>query len=614
MLVEFLEKLSALSTIGELPTWSVTVDVAMPGRSLGALFEKDMRLPGVVIGDAGRPRGVISRGQYLRVVSRSFGHEVFDPRPIRLLFEAVEQMDEPLMLVATTPIQEAVALALQRPRALIYEPVIVELRGAVDPFRLIDFPDLLLADSRLSALRNRQMKQILSTVQEGFLLLDRDLVIGGEYSASIETIFATRHLAGRRFDGLLSDVLAPDQVELTIEYLRNLFNPNVMERWIAELNPLRKARAQVGACEKFLSFRFVRNLERGRIDRLLVRVEDISREVLLAEELEAQERKGRERIDLIFALLRVAPAELAGFMTALAQTRALAVALVDAGGPSGSRRDQLARTLHALKGEAGMLGLEPQRLALHRIEEHFTTPNEPEDQLRRVAADVELLAHETENVLEQLRTLGRVAATGNNGHANTPAAGSPAEQAAPAVALPVSNLFENLGRLVDEQAQRLGKQARFFANFAEHDLPEGLRILLKDVLIQLVLNAVVHGLEDPEERQRAGKGPMGTVQVGLKKYLESKQVQIIVQDDGRGLDLERIRGRAETLGLPIESEERLKLLIFEKGFSTASTVDLAAGRGIGLDLVKSAIAAAGGVIVPHFKKYAYCAFQIVLPL
>ncbi|MEO1369629.1 MAG: hypothetical protein AAFX50_20815, partial [Acidobacteriota bacterium] len=148
----FLSRLSAQSTVGELPASDRALDLSVRGQAMADLFDADVGLPGVVVTDGGVVRGAISRGQYLRLVSRQFGHEVYLPRELRLMWKAVEQGDDPLVLSAETPIQSAVSLALERPRGLIYEPVIVS-DGPAD-LNLVDFPDLLRADARLSALRN----------------------------------------------------------------------------------------------------------------------------------------------------------------------------------------------------------------------------------------------------------------------------------------------------------------------------------------------------------------------------------------------------------------------------------------------------------------------------
>jgi len=183
----FISRLNAQSTLGELPVFSRSLDLNVRGQELADILEGDAGLPGVVVTEEGAVRGVISRGQYLRLISRQFGHEVYLPRELRLMWKAVEQGEDPLVLSSRMPIQRAVLEALQRPRTLIYEPVIVS-DGPTD-LNLVDFPDLLRADSRLSELRNQQMSQILETVREGFLLVDPDHRIASEYSKSIEGIF-----------------------------------------------------------------------------------------------------------------------------------------------------------------------------------------------------------------------------------------------------------------------------------------------------------------------------------------------------------------------------------------------------------------------------------------
>ena len=620
----FIDRLSAQSTLAELPAYGNAMELSTAVRVLDDTFRENPRLPGVVVTEGGVVRGAISRGQYLRAVSRYLGHEIYFPRPLSLMFDAVESMERPMILPRETAVQEAVRRALGRPRELVYEPVIVgggpDKQGAL---RLIDFQDLLMADSRISMLRNRQMSEILSTVQEGFLLVDREHRVASEYSRSIEALFGHRQIAGRRLPALLAELLAPDRAELGRDYLETLFNPNVIERLVTQINPLRRVRARPlgdrGA--RHLAFRFQRSVEAGVIRNILVRVEDTTREVELAAEVEAQQRKSHARVDLALSLVEAEPAQLAAFLAALDRELAANRGLDgrSAEGPVAERLlAAVLRRLHALKGEAGMLRLKPFQEEIHELEERLA-----ELRTRAVAGSVQLsalapgfrrlreLAAETRSVIQQFKRLGSQGEDHRGADAERrPADGGVAGRREPAT----EQLFQPIARLVSELAERLGKPARFYTRVVEHEVPAEYRGLLRETLAQLARNAMIHGLEPAAERRRLGKPEVGTLQVALRQHPRQRRWEFVFQDDGAGLDLDKISRRARELGLGNVRRDELAQLIFRSGFSTASETTVDAGRGVGMDMVRSRIAERGGVILPHSKPGVFCAFQILLPI
>jgi len=614
MEADFVTRLNAQSTLAELPSFDVSIEPSARGELLGETLDRDPRLPGVVVTEGGAIRGVISRGQYLRLVGRHLGREVYHPRPIELMLEALGgHEEEPLVLPRDTPIQEAVRHALERPRELIYEPIVLRGQGELGrppSLRLVDFPDLLRADSRISSLRNRQMDEILSTVQEGFLLVDPDHRIASEHSRYLETLFETPDVAGRPFPELIADYLGEEKAELGRGYLDTLFNPNVIERLVGQINPLMQAAALMpeDGRTKHLAFRFHRSVEAGTIRRVLVRIEDVTREVEMAAELEERERRSRERMELVFDILRADTDQLTGFLADFDRQLERSGELLSRNGdgpPVAERLETLFRAVHALKGEAGMLELATFQRRIHRFEDALAELRDSPDrgQLGSLAAGLEplrRLADDTREVIERFRELGGAVAKGNG------AAGAPRP--------PAPGLYDGLSGLVRELSERLGKPARFLPRNPEEEIPEKYRKLLREALVQLARNAVVHGLEPPEERRRRGKPPVGTLQLALRRHDRQRRLELVFQDDGAGLDLDELRRVAADRGVTVNGDERPEMLIFRSGLSTAGETTLDAGRGVGMDVVRARIEEAGGTILPHSQPGVYCAFQILLPL
>lgn len=165
---------------------------------------------------------------------------------------------------------------------------------------------------------------------------------------------------------------------------------------------------------------------------------------------------------------------------------------------------------------------------------------------------------------------------------------------------PIGTVFNKFPRIVRDLAKSLGKKVNLHLEGTETELDRSIIEAIKDPLTHLVRNAIDHGIEPPEERVQVGKREEGTVY--LRAYQEGGQVVIEIEDDGKGIDVERIRKKAIEKGF-ITAEEAQKAresdllaLIFKPGFSTAEKVTQVSGRGVGMDVVKTNIEKLGGTI------------------
>jgi two-component system chemotaxis sensor kinase CheA len=180
--------------------------------------------------------------------------------------------------------------------------------------------------------------------------------------------------------------------------------------------------------------------------------------------------------------------------------------------------------------------------------------------------------------------------------------------------LPVSTVLRRFPRLVRDVAHAEGKKVRLEVSGGETSLDKAVLDRLSEPLLHLVSNAVAHGLERPEERTRAGKPAEG--QIRLRAASVSGRVTMHVSDDGRGLDEDAIRAKAEVLGLDVRNADRAQLhnLVFVSGLSTADRVTTLAGRGLGLDVAANVIHALGGTIEVESRKGQGTAFTLSLPV
>lgn len=165
---------------------------------------------------------------------------------------------------------------------------------------------------------------------------------------------------------------------------------------------------------------------------------------------------------------------------------------------------------------------------------------------------------------------------------------------------PIGLLWNKLPRVVRDLAGQLGKSVDLVLDGAETELDKTLLEAIKDPLTHLVRNALDHGIEPPDERVAARKPEVARLR--LASSHESGQVMILIQDDGRGIDLERIRAKAVEKGLITQAQaqgmdDRSAMeLLFAPGFSTASQVTNVSGRGVGMDVVRSNLERVGGTV------------------
>jgi len=183
-------------------------------------------------------------------------------------------------------------------------------------------------------------------------------------------------------------------------------------------------------------------------------------------------------------------------------------------------------------------------------------------------------------------------------------------------AQPVKPLFQRMSRIVREAADATGKSAQLLAFGEEIEVDKTVIERLADPLTHMIRNAVDHGLESPEDRIKAGKEACGTIR--LSAAHRSGRVIISIKDDGAGLNRPKILKIAKDKGLVPQdadlAEADIDSLLFQPGFSTAQKVSNLSGRGVGLDVVRTAVMALGGRVAISSVPGQGTEFTISLPL
>jgi len=183
---------------------------------------------------------------------------------------------------------------------------------------------------------------------------------------------------------------------------------------------------------------------------------------------------------------------------------------------------------------------------------------------------------------------------------------------------PIGNAWAKLPRMVRDLALELGKKIDLQMYGADTELDRQVLDLIKDPLTHMVRNSADHGLEMPDERAAVGKSETG--RISLNAYHEGGHIIIEISDDGKGLNVDKIKEKALHNGLATESEmeamsdQQIHMFIFKAGFSTAAAVTAVSGRGVGMDVVRTNIEKIGGTIDLRSVAGRGSTFLIKIPL
>ncbi|HLE41033.1 MAG TPA: chemotaxis protein CheA [Nitrospirota bacterium] len=184
--------------------------------------------------------------------------------------------------------------------------------------------------------------------------------------------------------------------------------------------------------------------------------------------------------------------------------------------------------------------------------------------------------------------------------------------------LPIAQAFRKFPRVVRDLSIEKGKQIELVMEGEKTEIDKSILDVIGEPLIHLVRNAVDHGIELPEERERIGKSPKG--KITLRAAHEGNQIVIDIIDDGAGLDPARLRKKAVQKGIKTQdeadrlSDEEAEELIFQSGFSTADVVSDISGRGFGMDIVRTTMESLKGRIQVRSKTGEGSVFTLRLPL
>ncbi|MFN6982205.1 MAG: chemotaxis protein CheA [Brevundimonas sp.] len=408
----------------------------------------------------------------------------------------------------------------------------------------------------------------------------------GDHGAAGDVLLADLERAVREADGTAPVVAAPVQTAWRIRFdlpsnaFKNGTNPLAL---LAELRDLGEARvvadasrvpplSQIEPTDHYLAWDVTLTTDQGRaaIEDVFIFVMDdmnLSIEALDASDADTVVANPAAAAEIVAEVPSIVPQAVASApVTAPIQAAApTAPDTVDAGAAKTAKPSESVRVpadrLDELMDRVGELVIAQSRLSQ-------IANSGVDTALRAVSEEIERLSGELRDTMMVLRMV------------------------------PVATLFGRFRRLVHDLARETGKAIELSTDGETTEIDKTVIERLADPLVHLIRNAADHGLETAEDRAAAGKPATGRIR--LSAHQSGGEVVITIRDDGRGIDRERVRAKAETQGLiepgAVLSDHDLLQMIFHPGFSTAAAVTNLSGRGVGMDVVKRTIEALRGSI------------------
>ena len=461
----------------------------------------------------------------------------------------------------------------------------------------------------------RETDNILNNVKEGLFLLNKNYDFESQYSKALENIFEEKNLANKSFPDYLKDKVSEEIYDQTIHYLEVVFDKAIEEDIIKELSPLSQVelrfkdpKKQTYKKSKYLVF----DLKRVQDDldemEVIGTVTDVSEQIKLEKDLQESKERTKRQMEWMVNIINSDPVMLREYLKTSETELELVedyLQKIESKTDFEESIDGMYRAIHSIKGNAALLELNFISEHAHAIEDFLVEVKSKNnlnisdskflhlqmDELKDIFKEVKNILDKISNIIDQFRPKRR--------YENL-------------------RLFNSLESLINSLGKSYNKNVVLDYKDFDGDLIHYKgQTLLRDILVQLTRNSLFHGIEDIKERKKKGKKENGTLRIS--NTIKNNMVMISFKDDGRGIQLDKLKKKALESGKWKKEEinkwnrEQLTNVIFESGLSTSEKIDITAGRGVGMDIIQDKIKKASGKIEIDFKEDEYCEFKIYIP-
>jgi HPt (histidine-containing phosphotransfer) domain-containing protein len=470
--------------------------------------------------------------------------------------------------------------------------------------------DLMKGDRALAKAR-KETGEILGTVKEGLLLIDQEYRLGSQYSKSVSHVLRRAVAPEMPFFPILEQMVPREIYNNAQDYIKLLLGNRVKEVLITSLNPLNQVEVrdtESGGALRYLNFHFNRAFdEEGKISHLLVTVQDVTELVRLTEQLEAAKGQAQIEVEALLKLLNTDSALLQQFLDNVNKGLTEINQQLQAEASGGQARlhliNRIMSIVHGIKGEAAALDVEMFENYAHVFEKELIIMR---DRGNVQGEDMVRITVLLNGFYDQLGLINSIVGKVNE----NPGKNDDADEKF------LQTFTSSLQNLAIRIAGNEGKEVEVVCeleNLAQ--LPRSVSSELHGIAIQLLRNAVKHGIEMPDDRVANGKSASGEIRV-IYREIGHRAYEFAVRDDGRGIAVNKIREDLVRRKMFSASEagkldnRQIISHLFDPGFSTARQADRDAGHGVGLDVVAKKITGLRGYLTLNSEEHVFTEFKV----
>jgi len=431
----------------------------------------------------------------------------------------------------------------------------------------------------------------------GLFFMDRNYIIQDHYSRYLEEMLCDAKLFGRLFTDVIANSVSTNELNAIKDYFNMILEQTYDQDMLEDINPLNELHyINVETGDRKVFQCAFSTVERGHGEVfILVTMYDITLRVELQQRLAEEESRRQEEMQAVFELIQVEPDVFSDFMKDMeCEFENINRILKSDSLSTHEALVKIYQSVHAIKSNAVILGLSIFGNKVHAMESKIKKMREmdgevPFSEMLNLTMEIEKLSKEKEgfkDIIDKLQSY---------------AGGAQAKDTTGSEKQNVKVLIESLTKTTSKASEDMGKQINFIVTDVDAEaIDKGPRRVIKEILMQLIRNSAVHGVELPEVRKAKGKSETGNIKLSIKMSEDHEHIHLKLNDDGQGLDYKKIGKKAVSLNLikPEDAENKDMCIkaIFMAGFSTADNEGVHAGRGIGLNLVRDRIKEVNGTI------------------
>jgi ligand-binding sensor domain-containing protein/putative methionine-R-sulfoxide reductase with GAF domain/signal transduction histidine kinase len=472
--------------------------------------------------------------------------------------------------------------------------------------------ELLKSRDNLS-LAKKETDNILDNVEEGLFIINNKFKISSQYSNALEMILEQKKLADTNFLEFVKERINVKEYENVKQYLELMFDNNVSENTLKELNPLTEIELNfkndkgITALSKYLSFKFKRIAKNKKTIELIVTVIDITDQIILQKKLKESESRTKKQMEWLLSILHVEPQMLKDFIESVQKEIISIEYFMKQGNKEISYHqvlENIYRSVHLIKGNASLLDLKFFVNNTHEYEEKIA---EIKSKQKITGSDFVPLILKLGDLRQSLKEINSLIERIGKFHFNF----------RPKRSYENLMLIKSIENLINNLSKDMGTKVQFiYKNFDGESIPYEYRILIKDILIQMVRNTMSHGIETSEERILKKKNPMGLIEVSTQ--IIDNIIVLKYFDDGRGIQTEKLKTKAKGLKkwdkIDGFDNKQISELIFETGITTSDKANVVSGRGLGMNIIKRKVEKYRGTVNFSSIQDQFCEFSISLPI